>query len=89
MQVKFTNGHQNPVKVQFRKVGKSYSVGGDAGSAVDNDKETFNPFDEVQVEVGATVDLGDVVSYKVVEVTPFSEKTEKSLNDYFEASQRG
>lgn len=76
----FTNDRQNPIKVQFRKVGKVYGAGSPEENAFDNEKETSYPFEEVLVAVGESVDVGEITWSDIVEITPFSEATQKSLD---------
>ena len=76
----YTNDKQNPVKVQFKKVGKEYNAGGPDENPFDSETKTSYPFEEVTVQVGESVDLGEVTWSDTVEITPFSEATQKSLD---------
>ena len=78
----FKNEAQNPVKVQFKKSGKVYNVAIGDGPVVDEADKTSYPFDEVTVAVGESVDLGAVTWSQVIEVTPFSEAAQKSLDAF-------
>ncbi len=76
----FKNEGEHPVKVMFKKAGKEYNVSVGDSSAFDSGDRTSYPFDEQIVAVGETVDFGDAAIVKTVEMTPFSEATQKSLD---------
>ena len=81
----YENKGQNPVKVQFKKAGKTYNVNlGEAGNHFDSEDQTSYPFDEITVAVGETVNLGDAQVLDVIEITPFSKATEESFAQYGE-----
>ena len=42
---------------------------------------TSYPFEEVQVAVGESVDISETIWATVVEITPFSEATQKSFDE--------
>ena len=84
----YKNEGVNPVKVQFKKAGKQYGVVVGDGDVFDSADRTTYPFEEQIVAVGETVDFGDVEIVDTVEMTPFSEATQKSLDQMEENSRR-
>lgn len=74
------NEGSNPIKVQFKKEGKIYNENIGDGNPFDSDERTSYPFEEVQLAVGESVDLGKITWSQVIEITPFSEATQKSLD---------
>jgi hypothetical protein len=83
----FKNEKDLAVKVQFRIVGKAYSIGGEEGTGViDTPEKTTYPFEEVIVEAGQTVDLGNVEVVEVVDVVDMTAVSEAATKS-FEAFQ--
>jgi hypothetical protein len=79
----FKNEKDLAVKVQFRIVGKAYSIGGEEGTGViDTPEKTTYPFEEVIVEAGQTVDLGNVEVVDVVDMIAVSEAATKSFEAF-------
>jgi hypothetical protein len=79
----FKNEKDLAVKVQFRIVGKAYSIGGEEGTGViDTPEKTTYPFEEVIVEAGQTVDLGNVEVLDVVDMSVVSEAATKSFKSF-------
>ncbi len=65
----YTNDTGAKVKVLYRTEGKFYGSGQGEGDVVDTAERTTYPFEEVVVEAGATVDLGEVSWKKVVDMS--------------------
>lgn len=79
----FKNEKDLAVKVQFKIVGKAYSIGGEEGTGViDTPEKTTYPFEEVIVEAGQTVDLGNVEVVDVVDMSVVSEAATKSFEAF-------
>lgn len=76
----FKNEKDLAVKVQFKIVGKNYGVTYDG--VIDTPKETTYPFEEVIVEAGQEVDLGNVEVIGAVDMTAVSEAATKSFEAF-------
>lgn len=76
----FKNEKDQAVKVQFKVVGKAYSIGGD--EIVDTAERTTYPFEEVVVGAGTQVELGNVEVIGAVELSVVSEAATKSLEAF-------
>lgn len=85
----FTNDKAVAVKVAFKLDGKTYNNGTQEANAVDNDKTTHFPFDEVVVPAGKTVDLGKATIVATTDMIEGSAGSAKSFADYEKSNQAG
>ncbi len=76
----FKNEKDLAVKVQFKIVGKFYSIGGE--DVIDTPEKTTYPFEEVIVEAGQEVDLGNVEVIAAVDMSAVSEAATKSFEAF-------
>ena len=76
----FKNEKDLAVKVQFKIAGKFYNIGGE--DVIDTPEKTTYPFEEVIVEAGQTVDLGNVEVLAVVDMSVVSEAATKSFEAF-------
>lgn len=83
------NEFANPLKVQYRKAGKTYNVPNGDQAGFDSEDRTSYPFDELEVAVGESVELNEVEILNIVELKPLSEATQKSLDSFIESSSLG
>jgi hypothetical protein len=76
----FKNEKDLAVKVQFKIVGKFYNIGGE--DVIDTPEKTTYPFEEVIVEAGQEVDLGNVEVIAAVDMSAVSEAATKSFEAF-------